>query len=290
MTCQEAIDKTAMSTISSTGQNNQTTMRSPSISFIGNSMIYYNDCPTLVSDMLECEFHHNSCLRGGATLTSLWEEGHGMKDTDGYGAQTVTELMEASMDFSERICVVNDFTQGPCRQSTRQTSLETLRNHYAPLWNRCGTNHVIWIQTPAYREPTNGSEDLGTIEKFTQLLFDGVNEYIDCLTQEFQLQATMVPVGEAYLMLYQTKRSLWEKLFCHDNFHPSPHGTLLQAFLVVGLIRGVDSIPTYKMDWLKRSSRYRRGNMPLPTTEEAELLRKCSIDILHKHESPKASL
>jgi hypothetical protein len=56
----------------------------PSIAFLGNSILYYNDCPRLLQAMLQASRDdqvcvQNSCLRGGATLTSLWQEGNGMR-------------------------------------------------------------------------------------------------------------------------------------------------------------------------------------------------------------------
>jgi len=53
------------------------------VAHIGNSIQYYNDCPRLLEHMFRTRFgnayYQNSCLRGGATLTSVLEKGNGMK-------------------------------------------------------------------------------------------------------------------------------------------------------------------------------------------------------------------
>jgi hypothetical protein len=48
------------------------------VAFIGNSMQYYNDLPRLVETLANGKMHQNSCLHGGASLTTILIWGNGM--------------------------------------------------------------------------------------------------------------------------------------------------------------------------------------------------------------------
>ena len=49
------------------------------VAFLGNSIQYYNDCPRFLTNLSNGAISfQDSCLRGGATLVSLWEKGNGM--------------------------------------------------------------------------------------------------------------------------------------------------------------------------------------------------------------------
>ncbi|KAL3786326.1 hypothetical protein ACHAW5_007791 [Stephanodiscus triporus] len=50
-----------------------------SVAFLGNSILYYNDCPRFLVNLGSGSItRQDSCLRGGASLPSLWEDGNGM--------------------------------------------------------------------------------------------------------------------------------------------------------------------------------------------------------------------
>ena len=120
--------------------------RSTRVAFLGNSILYFNDCPRLLQHMMGSDsMIQESCLRGGASLSSLWNKGNGMRnmfrcpnsrivrnrknkensnsddEEEEYeydiGAPAVKELLsdERGWDF----VVMNDYTQGqalPVRQ------------------------------------------------------------------------------------------------------------------------------------------------------------------------------
>jgi hypothetical protein len=122
-------------------------------------MLYFNDCPRLVQQMIQAAQKdvvvvQDSCLQGGATLTSLWGKGNDMlmkfataqalipvkskptlnnndnsvnpKQPKQYdiGAPTVEELLKSqARDF----VVLNDYTQAPSRSQTCQESKDILR-------------------------------------------------------------------------------------------------------------------------------------------------------------------
>jgi len=60
--------------------------RGARVAFLGNSILYYNDCPRFLvnlgkrsgdGDEHRVE-HEDSCLRGGTDLSQLWDRGNGM--------------------------------------------------------------------------------------------------------------------------------------------------------------------------------------------------------------------
>jgi hypothetical protein len=52
------------------------------VAYLGNSIQYYNDCPRFITNLSRggaMIVHQDSCLRGGATLVTLWTKGNGMQ-------------------------------------------------------------------------------------------------------------------------------------------------------------------------------------------------------------------
>jgi hypothetical protein len=258
------------------------------IAFLGNSILYFNDCPRVLESMLESKYARvtqNSCLRGGASLKELWVQGNGMatkfasgtpreNGTYDIGASSVQALLgHHSWDF----CVLNDFTQGPARHETRQESKIMLDRCYAPLFEKCGAVPIV-IQTAAYRKPVRNTQDLGTVEQWTKRLYDGCNEYVRVLEEALPDSQTprLAPVGNAIFTIYNDNRELWNKLFYTDDFHPSPHGTYLQACVLYCVI--VNEAPPMYDPAIWNKCRYmqrvNKQSLPLPTLEEAAVLRE----------------
>jgi hypothetical protein len=275
------------------------------VAFLGNSMLYFNDCPRLFEQMLMTRYvnkkvRQDSCLRGGASLVSLWEKGNGMgtkfatppaalPNSNEYdiGALTVQALLSEGTN----VVVLNDHTKSPARTKTRQSALAILREKYLPLFKQQQQNNcnllVIFIQTPAYRFPNMlNTEDLGDFDEYTDRLAEGYREYMQLIKQDNQLDCRVAPVGEAFRWLRRENSKLWEKLYSWDNFHPSPHGTWLQAcVLYCTLIR--EAPPMYQPTWWDQS-RYMQppdqDPLPRPTLAEAEELRQvawrvCGVEI-----------
>jgi hypothetical protein len=265
------------------------------IAFIGNSILYYNDSPRILQQMLIAagfEVEQDSCLKGGATITSLWNEGNGMKHKfhsdaalinpttreidlnlhHDKGAPTVEALLKGrKWDF----LIINDYTQGPAREDYRIRTIDTLKQHIVPLLsidNDSKTTTIpVMIQTQAYRrEKIKNTEDLGTYENFTLLLRDGVHQYARVLNDEIQIKlgthygwnlqevtpsyARVAPVGEAYNLIRVEHPNLFSKLYSWDDFHPSPYGTWLQGCILYLTILGEgNDIPTYDPTWWNQS-------------------------------------
>ena len=257
------------------------------VGFLWNSIQYYNDSPRLLEQMLLSKFERvkqDSCLRGGATFTSLWNEGNGMHhkftsknpDSD-IGSPTVEELLRSNpWDF----VVMNDYTQGPARKKSRERSAKALEEHYSPLLAHCNATPVL-LQTAAYRNPVKGSEDLGSVEEFTKKLEEGYQSYAEVLAKLLpsHQEPIVAPVGRAFFEIHQTDVDLWNKLFYVDDHHPSPHGTWLQACIVYCVIVG-ESPPPYNQYWWNQS-RYMMPDVQLdvPDEEDAETLRQIAIQV-----------
>ena len=256
------------------------------VAHLGNSIQYYNDFSRLLGHLLRKRYHNviqDSCLRGGATLTSLAEKGNDMAQkfhspaalrSDGsfdVGSPTVADVLSQKWDF----VIMNDYTQGPARIDTKTKSIETLQSIYLPQLSGADVNlspTVIFIMTAAYRRPTKHSSELGSFDEFTAKLNAGYAEY-----QAMIPGSKVAPGGLAYQHLHQRYPKVWEGLYAHDDFHPSPHGTLLYAYIVFSII--TDSVPPleYSYDWWK-TARYMQPPdeepLPLPTSEEAKFLRQ----------------
>jgi len=219
----------------------------------------------------------DSCLRGGSTLPSLWKDGNGMAKKfasrpesiiagdDGFdiGTPTVFDLLKAS-DTNLRywdFIVVNDYTQSPARNERKQESKTALETHYLPAIadgmeasrnDGKGVNTtttVVFLQTAAYKTPVKNSADLGSFDDFTKALEEGYDEYV-ALTEVFAaqrfptghpntLKATVAPLGRAYQIIRDEHHELWSKaMYANDGFHPSPHGTLLEACILHCIVTG----------------------------------------------------
>jgi len=110
-----------------------------SVAHMGNSIQFYNDCPRLLQRMLQYKYKEvisDSCFKGGANVTRLFNQGNGMEDrfntpkallddgTYDIGAPNVTSLLqEREWDY----VIINDHTQGPVREVNKTASMETLR-------------------------------------------------------------------------------------------------------------------------------------------------------------------
>jgi hypothetical protein len=289
-----------------------------SIAFLGNSILYFNDCPRLVEQMLQSCYDtvvQDSCLRGGATLPSLFRQGNGMQRTfatpaarqsDGtydIGASSVEDLLSKS---HWDVVVLHDHTQAPARRESREETLTSLEQEYLPLLRKQQQQQeeeekeeeddddkiitsplIILLQTAAYRYPNiQGSDDLGNFLQFTDKVVRGYQEYAHCL-QTRGCTTKIAPVGLAVKELYDTS-ALFHKLFSLDHFHFSPHGTWLEACVVYCTITN-QSPPVFQEQWFDRV-RYRvkatddmgsedEWALPLPTKDEAEELRQVAMRI-----------
>ena len=287
------------------------------VAFLGNSILYFNDCPRMFKNLAgPLVKHQDSCLRGGTNLTQLWEQGNGMrahgfktdaaktgKNDDGFdhydiGMPTVGQLLRpADRDETWDFVVINDHTQGPARNESRRMTQEILVEKYLPLIRQ--NNAVpIFIETAAYRyEKIVNSGDLGSTHEFQRRVTEGVNSYVEALeVAASACKPRVAPVGRAFLHLHDNHHSLWEDLFdSRDFFHPSPIGTFLQACVLhctmfgcrPAIPRTDDEISSLWRDARVMHTYKSEDPRRLPTVEEVELLvstaaQVCGLDVTSK--------
>ena len=118
------------------------------VAFLGNSILYYNDCPRFLENLSMGAISQDSCLRGGTNLHELWKLGNGMRkhgwatdnakidNADGdvnydVGAPNVKTLLDATKKWD--YVVFNDHTQGPARPEKKQVTQDVLVEKYLPL-------------------------------------------------------------------------------------------------------------------------------------------------------------
>ena len=196
------------------------------------------------------------------------------------------ELSSGSQRRGRNILIVNDHTQSPARIGSRDATATALREHYLPciVKNLNDPVLIFFLQTPAYRfENIRGTEDLGDFDEFTTRTREGYHFYSDLVREAVAQQnlsaveSQVAPVGEAFQYLRERNRALWEKLYSDDDFHPSLHGTWLQACILYTLVTN-EAPPLYQASWWE-SSRYIVDKLPFPTKSEAEELRQAACYI-----------
>jgi hypothetical protein len=268
-----------------------------SVAFLGNSILYFNDCPRLIEQMLLADGRlvvvQNSCLRGGASLSCLWRNGNAMDvkfaspqalrgdGTYDIGAATPLALLE---ERTWNYVVMNDQTQHPAREDTRNQSIAALQENYLPMMKG---SILVFLQTTAYQFPQiSGTEDLGDFDEFTDRVAAGYRDYVD-ICESVLADCRLAPVGEAFRYLYHNNSTLFEKLYSWDSVHPSPHGTWLEASVIFCTMTNTTP-PTYNPDWWNKSRVMQpvdQNPLPRPTAEEAEDLRKVAILICNLDDS-----
>lgn len=76
------------------------------VAFIGNSMMYYNDLPRLMEKLGDGHIYQDSCLHGGATLSSILVWGNGMYDKWTTGTARVGEPGQGQAMYDFGACSV----------------------------------------------------------------------------------------------------------------------------------------------------------------------------------------
>jgi len=266
------------------------------IAFIGNSMLFYNDQPRFFSN-LAVNVVQDSCLRGFASISSIFSDGNGMENLfnttpamneDGsfdIGAPDVASLLSERWDY----VILNDYSQGPARNDSRIDAINAIQNNYAPLINK--TKSIpVFMMTAAYRAPAKNSSDLGSFEEFTNLLYEGYHAYAAAMNEALGKEiAIIAPVGEAYYTIYLENSTYWEDLYYIDNYHPSIHGSFLQGCVLHWSIFGY--APPYYNFSLQYLWKNARRNYPpedgvslqFPSKENEEYLRDVAERVYKAH-------
>ena len=188
--------------------SNRDTLR---VLFVGNSYIYYNNLPqmvSLLSDSLNTKLICKKSTFGGATLGDHWNSRKGLR----------TREILANEKFD--IVIIQDNSMWPLEQGDSVLMYGKLFSDLIKSKNATPYLYNTWS-----REATPQTQ--GAIDKVYQEL-------------AFQTKAVLVPVGGAWAEAKRQKPTT--QLYFSDGSHPSPLGTFLIALCFVKKITGL--LPT----------------------------------------------
>jgi len=207
--------------------------------------------------------------------------------------------------------LINDNTQSPARRKTRAHSLQILEMFYVPWllqYQKSATPVFLW--THAYDAvsscPSSSSRSssdntmmgLEDVANFTSLTLVGYNSYVELLKLYLpkSRKPRIAPVGLAFLMVYEERTDIWQKLFHCDHIHASPSGTFLQGCIVYYTLFGEmpdqDYVIRRHMDFLWRTARMMQHIWDpansLPDQRTAEYLYDVAERIMVEGHVPKS--
>jgi hypothetical protein len=191
--------------------------------------------------------------------------------------------------------VLNDNTQSPGLNHSRQESLAVLTSHYLPWLRTLGarTGHgtvPVFLHTHAYytvdRNLTGLADQPDDIPHFTSVTYAVCIQRgktcicnvfshrfctLCCAQQGYQLyyqllkealpksqEPRIAPVGLAFLIVWEENRDLWQTLFHFDHLHASPSGSFLTACVMHHTL--FEKLPDHDVLFAPMSRRrHRRG-------------------------------
>lgn len=206
-----------------------------SIAFLGNSVLYYNDCPRLLENMSSNITQQDSVLRGGADLKKLLRRGNGdhfkmSVNATGAPCSDVGQSTVASLFQNKKwdYVVINDRMQNFTFRQHQSQMEKLLAQRYAPLLISSGATPIlIATHTP----PRLLAKSSWTISQYVAAVYKGYESYAAALSPllDQDHQPRIAPVGRAFEYVYNESQTMYEKLFHTDDYHASPYGTYLQA-------------------------------------------------------------
>ena len=140
---------------SSVKNNNNRNEEQIPVALLGNSILYYNNCPRLTEQMLRTKFgtkfKQHSCLHGNEKLSTLLEKGNGMHNKFGrhpnsiscdkdcntirdIGALTIQDLLSTQENNDDSTScsgyvITNNFRQHPTQLDTLKETTKVLEDH-----------------------------------------------------------------------------------------------------------------------------------------------------------------
>ncbi|KAL3934841.1 MAG: hypothetical protein SGBAC_009522 [Bacillariaceae sp.] len=178
---------------------------------------------------------------------------------------SVKRLLRREWDY----IIMNDQTQAPVRTLTKKNTIKVLKKRYLKrIQEHSPSSTVILLMTAAYKSSkVNYSSDLGGFRKFTKKLLVGYESYASVFPN-----AKIAPLGIGYSYIKENyEKHVWDQLYASDGYHPSPHGTYLEACILYCTIVQEEP-PEYDAEWWD-SARYKVRRRDRPTIAEAAILR-----------------
>lgn len=186
--------------------------------FIGNSLTYTNDIPSLVKELGKhdnVEIAFETILLPNYSLEDHWNDGQ---------AQKIVKA--GKFDF-----VVAQ--QGPSALPESQVLLLQYATLFADLCKQHNTKFALYMVWPSANR-----------------LFDLDNVIYSYTQAALKTNSMLCPAGLAWKYAWQIDSQL--PLYSSDNFHPSPTGSVLSALAIYGSLRmkeNLDFIMYDKSSW-----------------------------------------
>jgi hypothetical protein len=215
-----------------------------------------------------------------------WQQDY--DDSQAYLEYTLTAKTRSTWDF----VVMNDQSIRPAIPYDRERSARSLNTTYIPMFLASQSTPVL-IATHAYWRKSINMTALGiySIPHFTAKIYKGYQAYAKKLSTA-ALKPRIAPVGLAFLTIWEENQDLWYRLFGPDYFHPSPHGTYLQACVVHTTIFGYLPVVPKSDATIEgyfansRSMQLGKNPLDLPTKDEALYLRSIAQRVVLQNYLP----
>jgi hypothetical protein len=205
----------------------------------------------------------------------------------------ITDKYEASPPQWDYV-VLADQSKRMASTSARNDTVDALVSVYAPLLNESGATPVL-VDTHAFWSTQTNMTGLYDVPTFTRMIYDGVEEYVTALKDALPKQQApvVVPIGLAYLTVWEEDYDTWTTLFLSDEMHASLYGSYLFAVCLYAKLFGhlpkeEVSVPDH-IEYLFVYSRKVIGqSFAYPTADEAAYLRNIAKRVVLDGHVPKS--
>jgi hypothetical protein len=183
----------------------QDSARPRRVLFIGNSLTYYNDMPSMFEALVEATGHTRPTVRrvvsGGFSLEDHWNQGEA-RQLIAQGGWDVVVLQ-----------------QGPSASAEGRQSLLEYARRFAQEIRRIGAKPALYMVWPSLER--KGDFD-GVVESYRQAAKD--------------VEGIIFPVGEAWRAAWKRDPKL--ELYSPDGLHPTVAGSYLAALVMCEQLYG----------------------------------------------------
>jgi hypothetical protein len=191
--------------------------RKVSALFIGNSLTYFNDLPSLVKTIASCDNVIMNCRTLALpdyALEDHWNDG---------------DALQAIKTRKYSFVVMQ---QGPSSQQEGRELLLDYSSRFAKVCKQNNTMPCLFMVWPSKAR----SFDFDGVYKSYKLAADSVN-------------GILCPAGEAWRNLWSVNPEF--NLYGKDNFHPNYNGSLLAALVIYASIMKKDNIDFVRYEKVK---------------------------------------
>jgi len=172
--------------------------------FVGCSLTYSNDMPTIVQSLAQAageKLEVAQATRGGASLADHWKHGGALREIKAGGWDVVV------------------LQQGPSSTPENRQNLRQWTRRFAEPIRKAGARPALYMVWP-------------TLDRFA--FFDQVRDSYRLAAED--VKGMLFPAGEAWRAVL--RRDPKVTLYKRDGLHPSPAGSLTVALSIFGILYG----------------------------------------------------